>query len=172
MAVKIDTSAPPVHVSHYIETRRGKNQKEEIFFRFETEWRGEPAFVTISADKYSYNGEKMSEWRIYCTEARKQEWGEYHTDTAKSRFSEVYRPVVEAWLQSEAYAPSRQRAFEHMAARVLDDLDHERDIPRLYEFIEAHRSEMTEEFVQNLDAAACAFAEFRTAVKKVTGRDD
>lgn len=172
MPIKVDTTAPPVHVSHWIETRRNKNQKEEIFFRFETEWRGEAAFVTISADKYGYNGEKMSEWRIYCTEARKHEWGQYHTDTAKARMSEVYRPVVEAWLKSDAYTASRQRAFEHLAARVLEDLDHERDIPSVYQFIEAHRSEMTEEFIQNLDAAACAFAEFRTAVKKVTGRDD
>lgn len=171
MPTKIDTTAPPVHVSHWIETRRGKNQKEEIFFRFETEWRGEAAFVTVSADKYVHSS-GWSEWRIYATEVRKQEWGQYHTDTAKTRMSEVYRPVVEAWLKSDAYTASRQRAFEHLAARVLEDLDHERDIPSVYRFIEEHRLEMTEEFVQNLDAAACAFAEFRTAVKKVTGRDD
>lgn len=107
-------------------SRHNGISKEEIYFYFDAQWRGRPVQVEVSADKYAHSS-GMSDWRIYARAARFYDpernggRGEETTGTARSALSKLCVPIAIAWLDTDEYKASFQRALAHMVMRKFQD---------------------------------------------------
>ncbi len=141
--------------------------KEEVWFYFETTWRGRPALVTLSADRYRHSG-GMSEWRVYASDAKEHDpernggRGDDLTDLARRRLGEQLIPVAREWLASEGYARSRQTAFYHALDRMARELSafSRRDTSDLRKALATFGHELPPERQDQLFSAAARFDAF------------
>lgn len=150
--------------------------KEEVFFYFETAWRGTPARVTISADRYRHSS-GMSEWRLYASEAREidpsdpdNRWtGAHLTDLARRRLGESCIPQASNWLaggntrydNGVSYRTSRENAFGYALTRMASDLSSRHDsTATLRRALATFRDELSNETRSRLVRAADAYDTF------------
>lgn len=136
MTTKTPTVTPARVHSHYLDLGYHDTpdvDKEQVFLTFVGAWRGEPAAVTMQADRYRHS-EGLSEWRVYATEARgytdePHGWGAHLTETARRRLSDAAKPTVLAWLDGATltgpdgdtlptYTESYYSAARHAVARA------------------------------------------------------
>lgn len=142
-------------------------EKEEVFFYFETTWRGRPALVTLSADRYRHSS-GMSEWRVYANDAKEHDPERYGgrgddlTDLARRRLGEQLIPVARVWLASESYAESRQTAFYHALDHMARELSafSRRDTGDLRKALATFGHELPPDAMRRLFDAADAFERF------------
>lgn len=112
--------------SHHFSDDPGRGPKEEVYGYFRATWRGQPVMVTMSADRYTYSGGEMSDWRVYAQDARYFDpernggRGDDVTETARWRLSDACRPVMIGWLASDAYAGSLACAVRNMIVREAE----------------------------------------------------
>lgn len=140
MATKTPTVQPARVHSHYLDLGYQDTpdvDKEQVFVTFVGMWRGQPATVTMQADRYRAGmrgDEHLTPWRVYASEARTRTdepggWGTHLTATAKRRLSDAAKPTVLAWLDGAAltgpdgavlptYAESYYTAARHAVARA------------------------------------------------------
>lgn len=143
--------------------------KEEVYGYFRATWRGVPVVFTMSADRYRHSS-GISEWRIYCTDAREIDpalaedvygRGPAVSDTARQRLGAAARPVVEQWLASADYVTSRRTAFaralEHEASQLGT---HQSTTSRLRTYLETFASELEPADAKRLAAATDAYEAF------------
>lgn len=153
--------------SHHVTLEYGETpSKEECFFYFDTAWRGSPAMVTMSADRYKHSS-GWSEWRIYAVDAREIDEagngrrGPDLTDLARRRLSDQLEPLVEAWLAGPDYAASRARAFASALERELWELRY-RGTDRIRRTLSALSHELEPAALERLTSAVDAWDVFAT----------
>ena len=102
--------------------------KEELFPTILTDWRGQPAAVTMESSRYEHSS-GMSEWRIFPREARTYDtdhapgtFGAHLTDTARRRLGELAEPLVVEYLASPDYRANRHAAVQSALYRIAGDL--------------------------------------------------
>lgn len=108
--------------SHWIETEHGRGgelAKEELYPQCTAEWRGKEFEFTIQARRYRYSGDAGPGWTDWMVSY-------YHgperlSGTARSALGRAATPLVEAWLASTEYKPSRERAVFFMLKRLIQD---------------------------------------------------
>lgn len=93
---------------------------EQFYPHVLAEWRGKAVKAEMEARRYASSDGIVGPWQVFvrrATERREGDdldgfwYGPEVSDTACSRLREVCAPVVLEWLESDAYAPSRRRAF-------------------------------------------------------------
>lgn len=100
--------------------------KEEVYLYFSAKWRGQPVQVEVSADRYAHSS-GISEWRVYARASRFYDpernggRGEETSGTARAALSKLCEPIATAWLSSDEYRASFERALAHMIMRKFDD---------------------------------------------------
>jgi hypothetical protein len=142
-------------------------EKEEVFLYFETTWRGRPALVTLSADRYRHS-EGMSEWRVYASDAKEHDpernggRGDDLTDLARRRLGELLVPVAKQWLAGLGYIQSRQTAFYHALDRMAREQSafSRRDTEDLRKALATFGHELPPERQNQLFSAAARFDAF------------
>lgn len=125
-----------------------RHVKEDVGLVFAAEWRNLPVTVEMMANRYSYKEEDMTEWYVYARRATfgaEVYSGEETSGTARSRLSDVCKPLAEAWLASEAYKVSRRGSFYHAMRHALRearmfDQSPSRDCRKL---LDQYRAEMS-----------------------------
>lgn len=114
MTTKTPTVAPARVHSHHVTLTNDERDvaKEQVFLTFLTEWRGQPAAVTMQADRYRAGmrgDEHLTDWRVYAYEARGRtdeadRFGPHLTDTARQRLGDAAEPAVLDWLNGAELA--------------------------------------------------------------------
>jgi len=155
----------------------GKVEKEECFGYFRTEWRGQPATITMHADRYAGGMDRhnltMGEWRIIGREARAYDpeknggRGPELTETARQRLSEQNRSAMAAWIDSDDYRASRHAALLHAILRETDGMARS-GTAAVERAIAANRDDLTAEDVTNLETVCTAWTVFEAAKARVT----
>lgn len=97
--------------------------REECYPELRVTWRGQEIAVTFSCDRYASSA-GWTDWRSYVRRTEPDT-----TDTARSAIREACEPLVRAWLDSDAYRESRQRAFYSMIRAQLRDEKYNADTP-------------------------------------------
>lgn len=143
-------------------------EKEEVHFYCDTVWRGTPACVTISADRYLHSS-GMSEWRLYVSDARGCSGSEDDpiivdlSNTARRRLGEQCIPIARKWLASDIYSTSRLSAFSDALTRMARDLSSRHDsTTKLRNALTAFCSELSGKTYNRLIRAADAYDTFTT----------
>lgn len=128
---KIERVGASIHVSLL---GGSSGQRIEAYLSYHTEWRGEPAAVTMQGDRYTVHSvsdqcDRLTDWRVHCQEARSGWYrcdaapdgklGHHLTETARRRLGDACRPDAVAWLASEEAAERLRRAYFSAAVRDL-----------------------------------------------------
>lgn len=173
---------------HSVTIKRDGIEREEVYLWFLASWRGEPAAVTMQADRYSCGTReevaagRLSPWRIYATEARTKSddpgaFGAHLSDTARHRLSDACKPLVEEYLAGAEYLETRRAAIGRAVLAGVDDLRLYLSSPTgdLRRRLEAHRAELEpaaaellERAADAIDAARAVYLEAAAAVERRT----
>ena len=122
-----------LQASHWIELERSGDyaiQKEEIYARLASSWRGVDVQIEAVVQRYRHsNG--LSDWRLYSAEVRA--WSEprngfydYVSDVARQRLREACEPVAVAYTTSDDYANTFHAA---LVRAIRDEVQNERYEP-------------------------------------------
>lgn len=154
-----------VSVYHGISIEGRTTHKENVAHTFLTEWRGQEVTVNMDASRYTYTEGGLTEWRIYASRAYlgTSVTGSMVTELARARLSERLMPLVEAWLASDAYAPSAQKAWINAVARIASDMRH--DSRDLRAAIYRYRDRIGDDAARRLTQVADAFDVFQDTLK-------
>lgn len=154
--------------SHSVRLGNGREwEREEVFPRYETVWRGETISVTMEASRYRYASGTVSDWRVFATGSTRPET----TDLARSRMSDWIRPVVLAWLDSAEFAASRRAAFARSILHTLYEArPWENATSRTRDLVAQYRTELAAETADLIIQACDAFDAFGTLYRKAEGR--
>lgn len=145
--------------------------KEEVFVYFNATWRGQPAAVSMRADRYTHSS-GLSEWRVYSSDVKAGAWdpetnwyaekGDDLSGTARSRLGDELRPMVMEWLASEAYEVSERAAYLSAMRGMLYEArpytDPTRDLRRVLAKYDGKLSEAQRSYIIRLASAYDAFA--------------
>lgn len=126
--------------SHYVEFPRDRQpttalpfEREEAFPVVAVEVpRAGRVRAEFHVDRYVYGSRetrRMGEWRIVLRDVREDDPENPHTspqakgigDAARAAIREACKPLVAAWLDSNAYRTSRRKATSHAYRRELKD---------------------------------------------------
>jgi hypothetical protein len=133
-------------------------EREEFFPAFTAVWRGTAYHVDMEASRYSFSDGTLSDWRIFPRTIR-----EGTTDLARKALSDACKPLVLAWLDSDAYKASRAQAF---ARFISNQLREERySTHRTRELLTAWRSELSVGDLGRLAQAASVLDQFLALVQ-------
>lgn len=155
------TTATPVlvNVNHWVEPTLLHNHgvQEDVFLRFETEWRGDPAVIEMRAHRnetYWSDRLNMGDWNI----TGKDSWlGTSDskvgatTPTAQLRMGDQVRPLVELWLGSDAYTESESAAYASGIKGLLREFRSRcTDCQQVRRIAEQYREKLTPEQFEKL----------------------
>lgn len=147
MATKIqEPELLDTYRSHWVTVGYHGMEKEEVYPRFLTEWRGERVVIAMACDRYADSNYRVGAWRVVASEANyvtippsavttgpapayvtgldplKFERGSSVTDLARRRLAEACKPLALAWLESESYRVSERLAYVHAIKREFSDM--------------------------------------------------